>query len=114
MPWLLAACGALRAALAQELNHGWRYRNDDDPDHDPSEIVLDPGDVSEQEARISERGYPGRSTEDVVGKEFPVGHLPHSRKERCKRSHDRHEAPDDDREPAVLFVEAVRPLEILR
>src|SRR5215469_9290474 len=69
----LPACVATRMALAQELHHRRRYRDNHDREHDQGKIVLDPGDVSEQETCISERRDPGCSPNDVVGKEFAIG-----------------------------------------
>src|SRR5215472_4335624 len=110
----LPACVAARTALAQVLRHRRRYRDDHDREHDQGQIVLDPGDVPEQETCISEGRDPGRSAKYVVGKEFAIGHLAHAGEERRERAHDRHESADDDGKATVLFVETVRPLEILR
>src|SRR5204863_5393065 len=52
--------------------------------------------------------------DEVERQELPVGHGPHAGEERHERAHDRDEPTDDDREAPVLFVEAVRALEVFQ
>ena len=113
------ACSGQRSAvcafatLAQVLEQHRHQRNDDDADHDPNQVVLHPRDVAEQVAGIRERGHPRSGADHVVADELGVGHGADSGEEWREGAHDRHEAADDDREAAVLLVEAVRALQVL-
>src|SRR5262249_59250265 len=70
-------------------------------------------DVAEEVAAEDEQPDPGDSADDVVGDEACIRHAADAGDEGCEGTNDRHEARDDDRLAAVLFVELVRALEIL-
>ena len=78
-----------------------------------SRCILHPGNVAEQVARVDERRDPRDAADDVVGDEAAIAHSGHAGHERRERPDDRHEARDDDREPAVAVVERLRPAQVL-
>src|SRR5262249_42473233 len=101
-------------ALAKVRHQRGHQRDDDDADHDPRQVVLDPRDIPEEETRVGERAHPCRGAHDVVAEELAISHLPRGGEEGGEGAHDRQKAADDDGEAAVFFVEAMRALEVLR
>lgn len=84
----------------------------DDGDDDSREVILDARDSAEEIAEKREAEDPEKSARGVVGGEPPIPHLPHAGDEGREGSHDRYEAREDDRLPAVLLVERARLVQV--
>ena len=75
-------------------------------------MLLDDGDVAEEISHQDQRGNPQQGAEDAEREKPQIIHAADARHERRERAEDRHEARDDDRLAAVLFVKLVRALQM--
>src|SRR6185436_594319 len=99
--------------LSKELDGHRQQRDDDDADRDEREVLLDDGDVAEEQAGADTENHPRGGADEVVEAEGRRPHLRRAGHERDERADDRHEPPEDHRFSAVLFEERVRAREML-
>ena len=84
-----------------------RNGNADDAEDDDFKVLLYEGNSPEKETHQHEQRHPGNAANAVEERELRKVHVARTRDEGRKRAEERHEARDDDGEPAVLFKEVI-------
>ena len=94
------------------FHHHRQDGNYDDRDDDQREILFDEGDVAEEISGDHAEGNPENGSADAEGQEARIVHGADTGHEGCEGAEDRHEAGDDDRDSAVLFIEGMSLVQI--